>query len=171
MDPEYAEAWSNKGWTLAKLHRYDEALKCITKALELNPNLTEAQKLKQVVIQKQGSNKAEDTTIWHNKGIDLSDLGRYQEAIACFDKAIEINPRCTESWIGKGSILYKLGKYKEALICYDEAIKIEPENCNVLFNKGMALGKLHRYIDKFRCLLRVVKIDPDYIKRRLRERS
>lgn len=34
-----------------------------------------------------------DAKAWNNKGIALDDLGRKEEAIKCYDKALEINPK------------------------------------------------------------------------------
>ena len=42
-----------------------------TKALEINPKFVEA---------------------WFNKGDTLRDLRKYEEAMVCFDKALEVNP-------------------------------------------------------------------------------
>ncbi len=34
-----------------------------------------------------------DPDLWNLKGIALRSLGRYSEAIECFDKSLEIDPR------------------------------------------------------------------------------
>ena len=40
---------------------------------------------------------------------------KYERAIECFDKALEINPNFAEAWSNKGSALDGLGRYKEAV--------------------------------------------------------
>ncbi|MEK0319047.1 MAG: tetratricopeptide repeat protein [Nitrosopumilus sp.] len=35
----------------------------------------------------------DDPTLWNNKGIALRSLGRYEEAMECFNKSLEIDPR------------------------------------------------------------------------------
>ena len=42
-------------------------------------------------------------------------LGRYEEAIECFDRALEINPNFAEAWNNKGNVLDELGRYEEAV--------------------------------------------------------
>ena len=42
---------------------------------------------------------------YNNKGIALSDLGRKEEAIVCYDKAIEINPQYADAYNNKGNAL------------------------------------------------------------------
>ncbi len=42
---------------------------------------------------------------WNNKGIALKDLGKYEEAIQAYDKAIEIKPDYHLAWNNKGIAL------------------------------------------------------------------
>jgi len=35
----------------------------------------------------------DDPNLWNNKGIVLRSLGRYEEAMECFNKSLEIDPR------------------------------------------------------------------------------
>ncbi len=52
--------------------QYDDALSLFQKAILLNQN---------------------DPDLWNLKGIALRSLGRYNEAIECFNKSLEIDPR------------------------------------------------------------------------------
>ena len=40
---------------------------------------------------------------WFGKGNSLDSLGRYDEAIPRFEKALEIAPRAVEAWFKKGN--------------------------------------------------------------------
>ena len=44
-------------------------------------------------FQKAISLKQNDPDLWNLKGITLRSLGRYNEAIDCFNKSLEIDPR------------------------------------------------------------------------------
>ena len=44
-------------------------------------------------FQKAISLKQNDPDLWNMKGIALRSLGRYNEAIDCFNKSLEIDPR------------------------------------------------------------------------------
>ena len=35
----------------------------------------------------------ENPDLWNNKGVALRSLGRYEEAMDCFNKSLEIDPR------------------------------------------------------------------------------
>ena len=52
--------------------RYNEALNSFEQGILLNQN---------------------DPDLWNLKGITLRSLGRYDEAIECFNKSLEIDPR------------------------------------------------------------------------------
>ena len=52
--------------------QYDDALNLFQRAMSLNQN---------------------DPDLWNLKGIALRSLGRYNEAIECFNKSLEIDPR------------------------------------------------------------------------------
>lgn len=89
---------------------------------------------------------------WNNKGVGLHNLGRYEEAIRCLDRALEINPNCVPAWDNKGNSLNYLGRHAEALHCLDKALKIDPTFANAWNDKGNSLnglnqpqGALHSY--------------------------
>src|SRR5262249_51290315 len=50
----------------------------------------------------------------NNKGHSFDNLGRLQEALACFDKAIEIDPALPQAWSNKGNSLSRVGRNDEA---------------------------------------------------------
>jgi serine/threonine protein kinase len=54
---------------------------------------------------------------WHKKGVSLSALKRHKEAVGCYDRALQIDPRYTSAWIGKGVALIELGQHEEAIGC------------------------------------------------------
>ena len=67
-----------------------------------------------------------DAIDWTNKGCVLGQLGETDQAIECFDKALEINPRDAEVWASKGIVLGDLGKFDQAIECYDKLLEINP---------------------------------------------
>lgn len=105
---------------------------------------------------------------WNNKGASLYALGRHEDAINCFDKAIEINPHGAAAWNNRGNPLMSLGRHEEALACYSKALEINPQvprsamiwppHC--LANKGRALCALGRDEEALACYSKALTIDP-----------
>jgi len=52
---------------------------------------------------------------WNGKGNALAYLKKYEQAIECYDKAIEIDPKYVYAWNGKGNALAYLKKYEHEL--------------------------------------------------------
>jgi tetratricopeptide (TPR) repeat protein len=65
---------------------------------------------------------------WTNRGNALADLGRPDEAIGAFDKAVGLDPGYEKAWYNKGVLLLGQGKFKEALGCFDEALDLVPHD-------------------------------------------
>jgi len=62
----------DKGNRFLEAGKFEEALGFFDQALLLNQN---------------------DPELWNHKGITLRSMGRYNEAIECFNKSLELDPR------------------------------------------------------------------------------
>ena len=49
--------------------------------------------------------------------------GRYEKAIAAYDRALMIDPEDADAWYNKGETLFKMGKVTEASKCFEIATK------------------------------------------------
>ena len=78
------------------------------------------------------------------RGIELSQHGRQEEAIACFDEMLEENPNFFGAWCNKGVALLKLWRLQEAIDCFDRALQINPTDAMTWHNKGMTLVTLKK---------------------------
>ena len=96
--------------------------------------------LKQICQEELPEQGAQQLEAWEilNKGTALNNLGRVKEALACFDKALEILPRFDAAWLDKGVALTKLGRTKEAIECYERSLEINPKSANAWYNLGAA---------------------------------
>ncbi|MDP2937289.1 MAG: serine/threonine-protein kinase [Dehalococcoidia bacterium] len=97
---------------------------------------------------------------WSNKGVSLHSLGRYDEAIRCYDRALELDPQYAAAWINKGNSLHSLGRYDEAIRCYDRALELDPQYAAASNNKGNSLHSLGRYDEAICCCDRALELDP-----------
>jgi len=61
---------------------------------------------------------------WVKKGNILDSQGKFEEAIASYDKALQIDPDDADAWFDKGETLEKMGKLTEAEKCFKIATKL-----------------------------------------------
>ena len=97
---------------------------------------------------------------WTNKGTSLDTLGRHEEAIRCFDKALELDPRFVGAWSNKGNSLTDLGRNEEAILCCDKALELDPRNVDAWNNKGNSLNSLERFEEAIRCFDKAMELGP-----------
>src|SRR2546428_571670 len=86
------------------------------------------------------------------QGDHLVKQGRYQEALAHYERAIRLVRRPSYAWTSRGVAMRYLGRLDEALRCHENAIRLDPENevawCNlgtVYFKKGLLAKALDCY--------------------------
>ncbi|MBA3045296.1 MAG: tetratricopeptide repeat protein [Candidatus Thermoplasmatota archaeon] len=97
---------------------------------------------------------------WFNRGVALEKMGKSEQAIECFDKALEQNPNDSWAWFNKGVSLHRLGLLGEALYCYDKAMTYNPNDPDLLSNKGIALRTLGRTDEALECYKKALNINP-----------
>jgi tetratricopeptide (TPR) repeat protein len=69
---------------------------------------------------------------WSNKGTALIQLDRASEAVAAFDRAIELDPNLAEAWNNRGAALWQVRRFEEALASVERAIQIQPNYADAL---------------------------------------
>lgn len=127
-DPLY---WYDKALLLLGSEDYAESVSYLDKAIELETNLSKS------------------SGILYHKGLALRLLGKYDEAIPVYDRAIELDPQDVDNWYYKGLSLLKSGKYEESVKVFDKAIELDPypdsrRSNYAWYHKGLALKALGR---------------------------
>ena len=113
--------------------KYNEAIKALDRAIELDPKFALA---------------------WANKGYALYKQEKYDEAIEAYNKTIELNPEnavVAVAWNFKGLAFYNLGaktktfKYiNKSLSDFDKAIELNSSFADPWYNNGNALDSLRK---------------------------
>ncbi|WP_410510101.1 tetratricopeptide repeat protein [Methanosarcina hadiensis] len=159
IKPTHIDAWSNKGTTFLKMGMNQKATKCFKKADIIKKDIEHNLHLVQIRERARKEREQKREKAWKNRdtGFYLSNEGKYEEAIECYNKALSIDANI-DVWYEKGEALFHIGKYQEAIDCYDRSISIEP-NAKAWYYKGVALFKLGRYQEGRKCLEKAKNIN------------
>ncbi len=79
-----------------------------------------------------------------DEGVSYYKAGRYSEAIAVFDRLIQLTPNYAGAYYNKGNALTGMGRFDEAVAAYDQAIRLAPNVGDAYTAKGRALESLGR---------------------------
>ena len=125
------------------LGRYDQALRVYDKLIVID---------------------GENPEVWNSRGNLLTDMGRLEDAIESFDKAVELcldDSEMDAAAINRmGNAFIDLGKFDEALDCFNKAISLEKYNIDFLLNKGVVLMELGNFAEAENIFTKVLAIDP-----------
>ncbi|MDB9512012.1 tetratricopeptide repeat protein, partial [Kamptonema animale CS-326] len=89
-------------------------------------------------------------------------LGRFEEAIASYGKAIEFKPDYHGAWNNRGLALGNLGRFEEAIASWDKAIEFKPDFHEAWYNRGVALGNLGRNEEAIASWDKAIEFKPDF---------
>ena len=67
-----------------------------------------------------------DAEAYNNRAVAKERTGDYKDAIADYDKAIEINPKFAEAYYNRGIAKESTGDYKGAIADWGKAIELNP---------------------------------------------
>ncbi|GIV05111.1 MAG: hypothetical protein KatS3mg016_0686 [Fimbriimonadales bacterium] len=111
--PLSAEMYINWGRALWQLRDYENALRCFTAAIELNP---------------------QDANAFLNAGDALYQLGAYAEAADAYSAGIERDPYNAQAWFTLGNCYFRMGVYDAAKIAYEQALAVNPKHAQAQHN-------------------------------------
>jgi len=108
-NPKAVEA-KNRGNTLFKEGRHNEAIQAYSEAIRLDPN---------------------DYAFYTNRATCYSSLNKHQEALADADRAVQLKEDWMKGHYRKGVALFALGRVDEAHTAFKRAHELEPDNLDV----------------------------------------
>lgn len=138
--PFWQNIWFDKGESLVKLKKFEDAISLYDKLISLDPTWANP---------------------WNSKGWALQNQGKSEEAVAAFEKATKLNPTWAKPWNSKGWALYKIGKFDDALTSLDKAISLEPKWDKPWFNKGKIFFDLGKYPEAKQFLEHALSLNND----------
>ena len=129
------------GVLMAQQSRLAEAESMIGSALKTNPH---------------------DASALANYGNVLTLLGRHDEAVASYDRALAIAPDA-ETWNNRGNALQGTHRRIEALASFENSLALEPGNILALYKRGVMLDELGRTDEALAAYDRVLALHPGHV--------
>jgi tetratricopeptide (TPR) repeat protein len=129
-DPNHADSLNLMGMLSLHAKQYDHAIEWAARALQQAPKPGYLVTL----------------------GSALQNLGRLEEALKAFDKAVQLKPDVAELWKNLGNVLVELERPAEALLSFQHVLTLDPRHwesayrCAVLFHES---GRLEEAIKQF----------------------
>jgi len=118
LNPDYAEAYTNRGRAKLFLKDYTGAIADYNKAIQLKP----------------------DYPISYNRrGVAKFYLQDYTGAIADYNKAIQLNPDYADAYCERGAYKSYLKDYTGAIIDINKALQLKPDDVDSYYIRGNAM--------------------------------
>jgi tetratricopeptide (TPR) repeat protein len=104
-----------------------------------------------------------DDTKWrhfHNRGVSLATLAKFDEAISDFDQTIRMNPNYTNAYFNRGELRYEKQEFAAAIKDYTQAIRLAPKDAATYNSRGHAHYKLQHFREAMEDYNQAVRLDP-----------
>jgi O-antigen biosynthesis protein len=177
LDPNLAIAHRNLAKVLQYTGRQQEAIESLYRALELNPELGNAQEYLQLghSFLKNGKSKTaiacyrqaienapNNIEAYHCLGEALIEQGQQQEAIDCYHLAIERNPQDSESYHRLAKTLVANNELIHGISCYRKAIELQSDRFELHYELAELLTKQARWYEAVRAYYQAVELNPNF---------
>jgi tetratricopeptide (TPR) repeat protein len=100
--------------------------------------------------------------IYVSLGNALRTKGEVDEAIASYQKAIELAPKLAVAHYNLGTSLFSKGQTDEAISCYRKAIELDPKEAEVHSDLGNALNRKGRSDEAIAECRKALELNPNY---------
>ncbi|MDQ7778944.1 MAG: tetratricopeptide repeat protein, partial [Planctomycetota bacterium] len=114
-DPEWAEAWAERGRLLLLLGNVSKSLADLKKALELNPSSSMAQ-------------------YWYGKALESS--GDQAAAATHYEEAVRLHPKSSHALLATASSLARQGKIDEAMDACNKILALDWSSAEAYLARG-----------------------------------
>ena len=165
-----------RGFELHKSGRTGEAAALYQRSIDANPDNVDGLHLLGLLKAQAGDAgagerligaalklKSDVPMIWMNYGNVLDLLGRSDDAVASFDRAIALQPGYPDAIFNRGNVLMSMGRAAEALAGFDTAPELVRSNPPVAAARAGALMHLKRWPEALAGLDDVLSRAPGHV--------
>jgi tetratricopeptide (TPR) repeat protein len=100
----------------------------------------------------------------NNLGVQLANMGRTDEALVHYQKALELDPNYAETHYNLNLLLAKMGRTDEALAHYQKALELNPNQAEAHDNLGLLFADMGQPDKALVHYQRALEINPNYDK-------
>jgi len=117
LQPAYTQAYYDRGITLYRAGKYEEAVNDLSEVITKMPDNAEA---------------------YSNRGAARFALNDFEGALSDCNAAISLKPYYVDPYINRGNVYGMLGNFEASIKDYDTAIKIKPDIGLTYLNRGLS---------------------------------
>ena len=141
MDPNHADTLHLMGLLSLHAKQYDHAVEWISRAIRQEPK----------------------TDYLTTLGTTLVKLGRREEALKAFDKAVQLNPLDADLWRNLGNVLLDVERPADALLSFQHALKLNPRHFDAANKAGQLLHQSERFEEALVHFNLSDKLEPNHL--------
>jgi tetratricopeptide (TPR) repeat protein len=169
IDPDNAAALFGKAISEELQGRLSDAATALRRFIEVAgpmyaDEIAAAKKHLADLVRRETQTNDEAVERLNNEGLVLRQHGRLDDALVCYDEALEMASQNADIWCNKGNALHALGRTAEALQCFDKAVALNPKDMKSWCNRGVALKALGRMDEAITAYNRALEIEPHDVK-------
>ena len=173
--PQHARLHYWLGNVLLRSELADSAMTYLERAVEIQPDFTEARfklaevhealgdliRARQVYEEVLEQDPVHHPAAWNNLGFLFLQQNRLQEADSLFERALALEPDLVVALVNRGAVRLLHQDFDTAISLFERAVRLDPTNVAALGNLGLVYAQRGRYAEAQEMLLRVLRLDPD----------
>lgn len=97
---------------------------------------------------------------FNERGNTLTSSGRFEEALASYDRALALDSSFLPAWNNRGVVLKEMKRLEQALVSYDRALALKPDLAAVLTNRANVASELGRVAEALAGYDRALALNP-----------
>lgn len=95
-------------------------------------------------------------------GMELARQGRLAEAVAAYEKALQMDPKLVEAHVSLVSLCGQLGQFDKGEEHFQAAVRFDPKDPASYFNRGLLLAGQGKFAEAEKAFRKTLEISPLY---------
>jgi len=157
--PDQVTIRKNLAVILARQGKIDQAIAHFREVLKYRPNDSDvSREIDRLLAQHKKTTAAQ----LYSKANILAGENKFEEAINCYNKVIQLQPDHALAYNNLGNVLFLQGKHGPALDNYSKALKLKPDYAPIYNNIGSVLSSQSKYEAALANFSKALELDPGF---------